>query len=151
MIFATIDIGSNAGRLLIAHVYEKFRVLFSSKIALVRVPLRLGMDVFEKGYISEDKIQDLIKALQAYKLIMEIYKPVAFDACTTSAMREAANREDVLQRVIDATGINLRVIDGIEEAQLISEANNIYINRIYKDTLYIDVGGGSTECSLFSG
>lgn len=150
MIFATIDIGSNAGRLLISHVYEKFGSALTSKIALVRVPLRLGMDVFEKGYISSEKADDLIKALKAYQLIMDIYKPVAFDACTTSAMREASNRKEVLDRVKHETGIALRVVDGIEEAKIISKVNNIYINRIYDDTLYVDVGGGSTECSLFS-
>ncbi len=150
MIFATVDIGSNAGRLLITHVYEKFGSALTSKIALVRVPLRLGMDVFEKGYISDEKVEDLIRALKAYKLIMEIYKPVSFDACTTSAMREASNRKEVLDRVKKETGINLRVVDGTEEAKIISKVNNIYINRIYDDTLYVDVGGGSTECSLFT-
>ncbi|NLA24846.1 MAG: hypothetical protein GX879_07765, partial [Bacteroidales bacterium] len=136
MIFATIDIGSNAGRLLISHVYEKFGAALTSKIALVRVPLRLGMDVFEKNYISQQKIEDLVKALKAYKLIMDIYKPIAFDACTTSAMREATNQKEVLNIVKSETGINLKVIDGVEEAKIISKVNNIYINRVYNETLY---------------
>jgi exopolyphosphatase/guanosine-5'-triphosphate,3'-diphosphate pyrophosphatase len=149
MFFATVDIGSNAGRLLISNVYEKNQNIYAAKISLVRVPLRLGMDVFESGAISDEKIEMLIKTLKAYNLICEVYKPIDFVACATSAIREAKNREYVLRLVKEETDIDLEVIDGIKEAKLISSANNIYINKKHKNTLYVDVGGGSTECSYF--
>lgn len=149
MIFSAVDIGSNAGRLLISHVFEKNNQMFASKIALVRVPLRLGMDVFEKGYISDEKIEMLVKTFKAYELIRDIYKPVDFTACATAALREASNRIEVLRIIESETGIKLRIIDGLEEAEIVSHANNIYINKKFDDTLYIDVGGGSTEVSYF--
>lgn len=149
MIFATVDIGSNAGRLLISNVYEKNNLIFASKISLVRVPLRLGMDVFEKGYITGEKIDMLIKTLKAYNLICEVYKPLDFAACATSAIREAENKRIVLDTVKRETNIDLRVLDGLEEAEIISKANNIYVNKKYDNTIYVDVGGGSTECSYF--
>ncbi|MDD2386201.1 MAG: Ppx/GppA family phosphatase [Bacteroidales bacterium] len=147
--FATVDIGSNAGRLLISHVFEKNNLIYASKIALVRVPLRLGMDVFEKGYITDEKIEMLIKTFKAYELIKDIYQPVDYDACATAALREASNSKIVLKAIKDETGIDLKIIDGIREAEILSQANNIYINKKYDNTLYIDVGGGSTECSFF--
>lgn len=149
MIFATVDIGSNAGRLLVSNVYEKKGLLYASKMSLVRVPLRLGMDVFEKSYISDEKINMLIKTLKAYNLICEIFNPIDFTACATAAIREAHNREEVLSIVRSETGIDLRVIDGLEEAELISQANNSNVNKKFDNTLYVDVGGGSTECSYF--
>ncbi|HOK39100.1 MAG: Ppx/GppA family phosphatase [Bacteroidales bacterium] len=149
MIFAAVDIGSNAGRLLIAHVFEKRNQIYASKIALVRVPLRLGMDVFEKGYISDEKIDMLIKTFKAYELIKDIYKPIDFTACATAAIRESKNKEQVLEIIKKETGIKLKVLDGLEEAEIVSHANNIYVNKIHDDTLYIDVGGGSTEMSYF--
>ncbi len=149
MLFAAVDIGSNAGRLLISHVFEKNNQMYAGKIALVRVPLRLGMDVFEKGYISDEKIEMLVKTFKAYELIKDIYKPVDFTACATAALREATNREAVLKTIKDETGVALRIIDGLEEAEIVSHANNIYINKKYDNTLYIDVGGGSTEMSFF--
>jgi exopolyphosphatase/guanosine-5'-triphosphate,3'-diphosphate pyrophosphatase len=149
MIFSAVDIGSNAGRLLISHVFEKNNQMFASKIALVRVPLRLGMDVFEKGYISDEKIEMLVKTFKAYELIRDIYKPVDFTACATAALREASNRSEVIKVIESETGIRLRIIDGLEEAEIVSHANNIYINKKFDDTLYIDVGGGSTEVSYF--
>jgi exopolyphosphatase/guanosine-5'-triphosphate,3'-diphosphate pyrophosphatase len=149
LIFATVDIGSNAGRLLISHVFEKNNLVYASKIALVRVPLRLGMDVFEKGFISDEKQEMLIKTFKAYELIKDIYQPVAFDACATAAFREASNGTDIIKSIKDNTGTSLRIIDGIEEAEIVSQANNIYVNKKFDDTLYIDVGGGSTECSFF--
>jgi exopolyphosphatase / guanosine-5'-triphosphate,3'-diphosphate pyrophosphatase len=149
MIFSAVDIGSNAGRLLISHVFEKNNQMFASKIALVRVPLRLGMDVFEKGYISDEKVDMLVKTFKAYELIRDIYKPVDFTACATAALREASNRIEVLKIIESETGIKLRIIDGLEEAEIVSHANNIYINKKFDDTLYIDVGGGSTEVSYF--
>jgi exopolyphosphatase/guanosine-5'-triphosphate,3'-diphosphate pyrophosphatase len=149
MIFASVDIGSNAGRLLIANVYEKNNSILAGKISLVRVPLRLGMDVFERGYISQEKVTALIKTFKAYNLIKEIYNPIDYVACATAAMREASNKDEIIQRISEETNNELRIIDGLEEAEILSTANNIYINKKYEDTLYVDVGGGSTECSLF--
>lgn len=149
MIFASVDIGSNAGRLLIANVYEKDNIILASKVSLVRVPLRLGMDVFENGYISKEREENLIKTFKAYNLIREIYKPVDYIACATAAMREAKNQEEILKRLKLETGNTLDVINGIQEAAIISKANNSFINKKHPTTFYIDVGGGSTECSVF--
>ncbi|MFO7879047.1 MAG: hypothetical protein R6V52_03310 [Bacteroidales bacterium] len=149
MIFAAIDIGSNAGRLLIATVYERFGKPFVEKATLTRVPLRLGLDVFEKGYIPEDKLEKLLDTLKAYQLLMKVYEPVKFRACATAAMREASNKEEVLSRIKNETGLELEIIDGIEEAKIISKATNANFQLIYEDTLFIDVGGGSTEISYF--
>ncbi len=149
LIFASVDIGSNAGRLLIAHVFEKNNLIFASKIALVRVPLRLGMDVFEKGYISDEKLEMLVNTFKAYELIKGIYKPIDFVACATAALREAENRDKVILTIKNETGVNLKIIDGLQEAEIVSHANNIYSNKKHENTLYIDVGGGSTECSFY--
>ncbi|MFP4664407.1 MAG: hypothetical protein ACLFM1_08260 [Bacteroidales bacterium] len=150
MIFAAIDIGSNAGRLLIATVYERYGKPFVEKATLTRVPLRLGLDVFEKGYIPEDKLEKLLDTLKAYQLLMKVYEPVKFRACATAAMREASNKDEVLERINSETGLELEIIDGIEEAKIISKATNANFQLIYEDTLFIDVGGGSTEISYFT-
>ncbi|HKK67030.1 MAG TPA: hypothetical protein VJ946_02420 [Bacteroidales bacterium] len=149
MIFAAIDIGSNAGRLLIATVYERFGKPFVEKATLTRVPLRLGLDVFEKGYIPEDKLEKMLDTLKAYQLLMKVYEPVKFRACATAAMREASNKDEVLSRIKSETGLELEIIDGMEEAKIISKATNANFQLVYEDTLFIDVGGGSTEISFF--
>lgn len=149
MLFASIDIGSNAGRLLIATVYERYGRPFVDKATLVRVPLRLGMEVFEKGYIPEEKIDKMIKALKAFNLLIDVYQPISIEACATAAMREASNSDEVLQRIKDETNIDLKIITGLEEAKIISKSSKTSIQLVYDDTLYIDVGGGSTEISFF--
>ncbi len=149
MIFATVDIGSNAGRLLIAHVFEKNNQFLTSKISLVRVPLRLGAEVFKNAYISDEKVDMLINSLKAFKLIMDIYKPQDFTACATAAFRDAKNSDSVLQIIKEETNIELRIIDPYQEAALISSASNIYIKKKFDNTLYIDVGGGSTDCAFY--
>ncbi|MFO7790711.1 MAG: Ppx/GppA family phosphatase [Bacteroidales bacterium] len=150
MLFAAIDIGSNAGRLLITTVYERFGRPFTDKATMTRVPLRLGLDVFEKGYISETKIDKTIKTIKAYQLLMDVYEPVMFRACATAAVREADNKDEVLGRIKEACGINLEMVDGIEEAKIISKATNTNFQLVYENTLFIDVGGGSTEISYFA-
>ncbi|MFW5804978.1 MAG: Ppx/GppA family phosphatase [Bacteroidales bacterium] len=150
MLVAAIDIGSNAGRLLITNVYERFGRPFTDKATITRVPLRLGLDVFEKGYISETKIDKTIKTIKAYQLLIDVYEPVMARACATAALREAENKEEVLGRIKEACGINLKIIDGIQEAKIISKATNANFQLVYDDTLFIDVGGGSTEISYFS-
>jgi exopolyphosphatase / guanosine-5'-triphosphate,3'-diphosphate pyrophosphatase len=148
---AAIDIGSNAARLLINDVIEgpQGQPEFV-KLSLVRVPLRLGFDVFEKGEISQAKIEMFIKTLQSYKLLLEVYDVKHFMAAATSAMRDAVNSKQILDRVKKETGIDIKVISGDEEANYIYEshvAENLSSNESY---LYIDVGGGSTELTFFS-
>jgi exopolyphosphatase/guanosine-5'-triphosphate,3'-diphosphate pyrophosphatase len=148
---AAIDIGSNAARLLINDVIEgpQGKPEFV-KLSLVRVPLRLGFDVFEKGEILPDKIEMFIKTLQSYKLLLEVYDVKHFMAAATSAMRDAVNSKQILDRAKRETGIDIKVISGDEEANYIYEshvAENLNSNESY---LYIDVGGGSTELTFFS-
>lgn len=151
MRLAAIDIGSNAARLLINDVIEgpQGKPEFV-KLSLVRVPLRLGFDVFEKGEISQDKIEMFIKTLQSYKLLLEVYNVKHFMAAATSAMRDAVNSKQILDRIKRETGFDIKVISGDEEANYIYEshvAENLSSNESY---LYIDVGGGSTELTFFS-
>jgi exopolyphosphatase/guanosine-5'-triphosphate,3'-diphosphate pyrophosphatase len=148
---AAIDIGSNAARLLITEVFEKEKAepVFN-KINLVRVPLRLGIDVFENGLISKDKANKLIETIKAYKHLLSIYEVKHLKACATSAMRDAANASDILKLVKDATGIDIKIISGSEEASYINE--NHVAEHLDKEHsyLYIDVGGGSTELTFFA-
>lgn len=151
MRLAAIDIGSNAARLLINDVIEgpQGKPEFV-KLTLVRVPLRLGFDVFEKGQISEDRIEMFIKTIQAYKLLLDVYNVKHFIAAATSAMRDAANAKQILDRIKKETGLEIQVISGEDEASYIYEnhfAENLNSNESY---LYIDVGGGSTELTFFS-
>lgn len=151
MILAAIDIGSNAARLLISEtsVYHDGTVDFT-KLNLLRVPLRLGFDVFEKGLISDEKKRLLLDTLSIYGQLMKLYKVEHMTACATSAMRDAANGPDILKAIRKETGLDVRIISGQEEANIIYEthiAENLNFSRSY---LYIDVGGGSTEITLFS-
>lgn len=145
---AAIDIGSNAGRLLIANVYQFHGIPKINKLQLVRVPLRLGEEVFSNNKLSPDKIQQLVRSVHAFKLLMEAYGVDEFRACATSAMRESENREEVVQAIKSACDVEVEVIDGKKEADLI--LNTFLTQDIEKSHhyLYIDVGGGSTEISL---
>ncbi len=148
--FAAIDIGSNAVRLLLANVIEDERKTVFRKSSLIRMPLRLGEDSFTKGKISEPRINKLVQTMLAYKYLMQVEDVVAYRACATSAMREAANAKEVVKKVKKETGIEIEVIDGKLEAEI------IYANQIVEmiddssPYLYVDVGGGSTEISLFA-
>lgn len=151
MILAAIDIGSNAARLLISEtsVYKDGTVDYT-KLNLLRIPLRLGFDVFDKGYISEEKKAKLIETLKAYRHLMNIYAVEAWRVCATSAMRDATNSAEILQEVKKQTGLDIEIISGQEEANIIYEthiAENLSYNKSY---MYIDVGGGSTEVTLFA-
>lgn len=151
MKLAAIDIGSNAARLLIDEVSTSpsGKPDFV-KVALVRVPLRLGFDVFETGRISDLKKDKLLKTIKSYKLLLEVYEVPHLKACATSAMRDAKNAKDIIKTVKDETGIEIRVITGDEEASYIYE-NHIAENLNNQESyLYIDVGGGSTELTFFS-
>ena len=151
MILAAIDIGSNAARLLIseASVYKDGTVDFT-KLNLLRIPLRLGFDVFDNGSVSDAKKKKLLETLKAYKLLMSIYNVEAYKACATSAMRDAANSPKILEEILAETGLKINIISGYEEANIIYEthiAEKLSDNKAY---LYIDVGGGSTEVTLFA-
>ena len=151
MKLAAIDIGSNACRLLIDEVIKNSQGKTDFvKVTLVRVPLRLGFDVFEIGEISPRKETNLIKTILSYKLLLEVYEVKHLKACATSAMRDARNSAQILQRVKEETGIDIKIISGQEEASYIYE-NHVADNMSKEETyLYIDVGGGSTELTFFS-
>jgi exopolyphosphatase/guanosine-5'-triphosphate,3'-diphosphate pyrophosphatase len=148
---AAIDIGSNAARLLITDVieYADSKPEFI-KTVLVRVPLRLGFDVFDKGVISAKKIEQLCRTIKAYRLLLDVYDIQHLKACATSAMRDANNTAEVLQRVKAETGVSIKVISGEEEATLIYENHVADYMDGGESYLYIDVGGGSTELTFFS-
>jgi exopolyphosphatase/guanosine-5'-triphosphate,3'-diphosphate pyrophosphatase len=150
MILAAIDIGSNAARLLITEVVETNPKPLFEKLNLVRVPLRLGFDVFEKKQISDGKTSMLINTIRAFKYLMDAYRVVNYKAAATSAMRDAQNGPQILDMVEEATGIRIETISGDDEAAYIYE-NHIAENLTSENSyLYIDVGGGSTELTCFA-
>ena len=148
---AAIDIGSNAARLLISDVIigPQGNPEFI-KAALVRAPLRLGFEVFDKGEIPPNKVEKVIKTMKSYKLLLDVYEVKHVKACATSAMRDAANGAEIIRKVKTETGIEIKIISGQEEASLIYE-NHIAENMAKEESyLYIDVGGGSTELTFFT-
>lgn len=151
MRLAAIDIGSNAARLLITDIIPSTHNSPEfSKLALVRVPLRLGFDVFEKGEITPSRAEKLIKTIKSYKLLLDVYDVKHLKACATSAMRDASNAQEIIDRVKEETGIGIHVISGEDEASFIYE-NHVAENMDKEESyLYIDVGGGSTELTFFS-
>ncbi len=151
MKLAAIDIGSNAARLLISEVTvdDKKNTSFN-KVSLIRVPLRLGFDVFDSGKISDHKITLLLYTMKAYLNLLQAYEVKYLKACATSAMRDSHNAADIISLVKKETGIEIEVISGSDEASFIYEnhvAENLDKEHSY---LYIDVGGGSTELTFFS-
>jgi len=150
--YAAIDIGTNAMRILFAEAYRtetsKVKLLRST---FIRMPIRLGIDVFKYGNISKEKEDNLVKILATYKTLIDIIGVKNFDVCATSAMREASNSKEIVARVKNEIGMDLRIISGEEEAFLIRNISNI--NSLSTDgmKLFIDVGGGSTELSLNKG
>lgn len=149
--YAAVDIGSNAIRLLITTVIEKegFPTQFK-KTSLVRLPIRLGADVFLKGNISSGNYKRLLDAMQAYSLIIKTHNVVAFRACATSAMREAKNGKEIVSKLKAATGIDIQIIDGNDEAAIIASTDLKQLISDNKVFLYVDVGGGSTEFTVFA-
>jgi exopolyphosphatase/guanosine-5'-triphosphate,3'-diphosphate pyrophosphatase len=151
MKLAAIDIGSNAARLLISEVkLDSFGNPEFNKLNLIRVPLRLGFDVFEKGIISKEKRGMILQTMKAFGHLMKAYNVEHIKACATSAMRDAGNSNDIIRKIKLETDIEIKIITGDEEA------NYIYENHIAENLdklhsyLYIDVGGGSTEITFFS-
>jgi exopolyphosphatase/guanosine-5'-triphosphate,3'-diphosphate pyrophosphatase len=147
---SAIDIGSNAARLLISDVIinDKKQPVFN-KITLIRVPLRLGFDVFDTGKISEYKIDLLLYTMKSFINLLHAYEVKYLKACATSAMRDATNSKEIIELVKKETGIEIEIISGSDEASFIYEnhvAENLDAEHSY---LYIDVGGGSTELTFF--
>jgi len=147
--YAAIDIGSNAVRLLLCNAVEEHGERHFKKGELVRIPLRLGEDAFQLGRISQQRVQRLVKTMQAFKLLIDVFDPVAYRACATASLREAVNGEDIIKQIKRESGLKVEIISGKTEAEL------IYSNHVEehlernKSYLYIDVGGGSTEVTLF--
>jgi exopolyphosphatase/guanosine-5'-triphosphate,3'-diphosphate pyrophosphatase len=149
--FGAIDIGSNAIRLLIANVIEQpGKQAIFRKSALIRVPIRLGEDVFKDQYITEANLQRMLDAMMAFRLLMNAHKVTQYRACATSAMREASNGSAVAKKIKDKTTIDIEIIDGDEEAAIIAATDLYTIIDSDKHYLYVDVGGGSTEFTIFS-
>lgn len=150
MKLAAIDIGSNAARLLITEVIENdHEEPAFNKLNLFRIPLRLGFDVFETGFISPGKTEMLIQTLKAFRHLINAYHVDAIKACATSAMRDAKNADKILSIIKKETGLDVEVISGEMEANIVYEnhiAENMDKDHSY---MYIDVGGGSTEISIF--
>lgn len=151
MRLAAIDIGSNAARLLITDVIAGPQGLPEFiKVVLLRVPLRLGFDVFDKGEVPAPKVEKIVKTIKSYKLLLDVYEVKHLRACATSAMRDAANGTDIIRKVKAETGIDIEIISGDQEASFIYE-NHVAENMTTEESyLYIDVGGGSTELTFFS-
>lgn len=149
--YGAIDIGSNAIRLLVSNVVEREdREPQFKKSSLVRVPIRLGADSFVTGRISDDNVQRLIDAMEAFKLLMSVHGVKKYKACATSAMREAANGQEVAAKIMERTGVKIDIIGGKEEAAIISSTDLNELISGDKTYLYVDVGGGSTEFTVFS-
>lgn len=149
MKIAAIDIGSNAARLLINEVKISNRKPEFIKLNLLRIPLRLGMDVFTMGMIGEEREKMVIDSMKIFSDLMKIYKVDHYRACATSAMRDASNGDDIIRLVKETSGINIEIISGDEEATLVYE--NHVAEGLDKEFayLYIDVGGGSTELTFY--
>ena len=149
--YAAIDIGSNAMRLLVANIIEEEgKETQFSKSSLVRVPIRLGQDAFTVGEINEENIDRMVDAMKAFKLLMKVHRVEKYMACATSAMREAYNGKEVVEIIRDLADIDIEIIDGKKEAAIIASTDLHHLLRTEQTYLYVDVGGGSTEFSLFS-
>ncbi len=149
--YAAIDIGSNAMRLLIMNIVEQpGKEPQFNKSSLVRVPIRLGQDAFTVGEISEESIERMTDAMKAFKLLMKVHKIEKYMACATSAMREAYNGKEVADLIKKKADIKIEIIDGKKEAAIIASSDLHHFISTDKTYLYIDVGGGSTEFSLFT-
>ena len=148
--FSAIDIGTNAIRLLFTNVIETKDTAIFKKSSIIRVPIRLGGDVFTSGAIGDEKRDKLVDAMIAFKHLMKVHEVQEYRACATSAMREASNGEEMVRLIKEKADIDIEIIDGKTEAEI------IYNNRIvdFLDNtfpyLYVDIGGGSTEITLFT-
>ena len=148
--FAAIDIGSNAVRLLIKSIIPGDPSNSFTKVLMVRVPLRLGQEVFVTGKISNDKEKQLIRLMKAFKHLIKIYDITDYRVCATAAMREAKNSNTLVKEIRKETDLKIEIINGQEEASIIYESH--FGDNLNKEQNYIfvDVGGGSTELSIVS-
>ena len=149
--YAAIDIGSNAIRLLITTIIEQYgsETKFK-KTSLIRVPIRLGDDVFKLGLVSDDNYNRMEDSMKAFKLLMKVHNVSKYRACATSAMREAKNGKNITEKIKKITGIDIEIINGNEEAKIIALTNLKKYLVHDKTFLYVDVGGGSTELTIYS-
>ena len=145
---AAIDIGSNAVRMLICYVLMNEDEYFFQKNQYIRLPLRLGEDSFITGSISDDKINTLSNALLSFKHTMKVHGVEHYQIYATSALRDSKNSNDVIKQIYDLTGMKIKLIDGLKEANVIAMGNPIEKLDVNKTYLYVDVGGGSTEYSI---
>jgi exopolyphosphatase/guanosine-5'-triphosphate,3'-diphosphate pyrophosphatase len=149
--YAAIDIGSNAMRLLIVNIVEQEgKEPQFNKSSLVRVPIRLGQDAFTVGEISEENIDRMCDAMKAFNLLMKVHRVESYKAFATSAMREAYNGKEVVEIIKDKADIIIEIIDGKKEAAIIASTDLHHLIKTDKTYLFVDVGGGSTEFTLFS-
>lgn len=147
--YAAIDIGSNAVRLLIKELEDCGEPHFN-KVLLLRVPLRLGFDVFAQGRISDRREKDIVRLMKCYRHLMKIYDVADYRACATSAMRDASNGPQIIREVEKKTGIRIEIIDGQEEARMIYNNHIENMKGRRGNFMYVDVGGGSTEINLLA-
>lgn len=148
MKLAAVDIGSNAIRFQVSTVLDTAGRVTIKKLEYIRFPLRLGHDVFSTGRISDASAARFVKLMRAFRLLIELYEVTGYMFCATSAMREAENGAELVQRVQDELGLVIDIIDGNREAELINKAIASYL--VDKTYLHIDVGGGSTELNLYA-
>ena len=148
--FAAIDIGSNAVRLLLSGVFEDGDSPTFRKMSLIRMPIRLGDDAFTQKHISENKVIQLVKAMVGFNHLIDSFQPLKFMACATSAMREAENGPQIREQILNESGIDVEIINGKKEAQIIFENKSSDMFGGNNAYLYVDIGGGSTEITLFS-
>jgi len=148
--FAAIDVGSNAMRLFFCRVLENSHGPTFVKESMIRMPLRLGHDAFTTGIISNDTCDRFVDTMHGFKALVRAYDPITFKACATSAMRQAANGMELVDRVKNETGIDLNIISGEEEARIIIATHIDRHLKPQQHCLYVDVGGGSTELTLIN-
>lgn len=149
--YGAVDIGSNAIRLLIVTVVEQQgKDTLFKKTSLVRVPIRLGAEVFLEGKISDSNAKRMVDAMTAFRLLMNIHGITRYRACATSAMREASNGKQISENIEKESGIYINIIDGKDEAEIIASTDLKTLIQDDKVFLYVDVGGGSTELTVFA-
>ena len=148
--YATIDIGSNAIRLLISNIIVLNKSApISTKNSLVRVPIRLGQDAFTIGEISNENIERLVDTMLSFKLLMKVHKVEKYLAYATSALRSSSNGKNIVDLILSKSGLKIQIINGKKEAELITNNSIFKFQENYKTYCFIDVGGGSTELTLF--
>ncbi len=148
--YAAIDIGSNAARLLVKSIKRDGDEIKFSKEILLRVPLRLGFDVFKLGRISEKREKNMMRLMKVYNHLMKIYDVADYRACATSAMRDAANGLDIIKNIKKTVGLDIEIISGQEEAKMVYNNHIECMEDRNGNYMYVDVGGGSTEINLLS-